>query len=242
MFEIIAHRGASKEAPENTLSAIHKAIEIGVNYVEIDVHMTKDGVPVTFHDAHTGRTTNGKTNLRITDLRLEEIKSLDAGAWFHESYCGETIPTLHEVFDIERKNHGLMIEIKKGHAPVKPLVQAIASAFNETKKADNDNLVFGSFSPYVIKEMRIQAPSASIIGIVEDFNMIPILRSLKISHLALWHKLINPQLIKSLQAEGTKVWAYTVDTIPLAETLISMNVDGLITNDPRTLLEFKKSL
>ena len=125
MAEIIAHRGFSKKAPENTVSAVRMAIEHAVDYIEIDVHLTKDGVPVVIHDSILGRTTPHSTPQRISDLTLDNIKHLDAGALFDARYTGETIPTLDDILSIDWATSGLMIEIKKGHSPIKPLVTAV---------------------------------------------------------------------------------------------------------------------
>lgn len=90
--ESVAHRGASLSAPENTLASVVKAIELGVDRIEMDVRQSKDGVLVLMHDARLERTTNGKGYLR--DVTYEELLTLDAGSWFSSSYKGERIPTL----------------------------------------------------------------------------------------------------------------------------------------------------
>ena len=125
MVEIIAHRGASKESPENTLSAFQRAIELGSDYIELDVHLSKDGIPVVIHDTHLSRTTNHILNERVNDKTLKEIKALDAGLWFNEAYIGEKIPTLEEVLLLDRNKTGLMIEIKKSHSSCKKIVKAV---------------------------------------------------------------------------------------------------------------------
>jgi len=89
---VIAHRGASAAAPENTLVALRRAKELGAAWVEFDVKLTGDGVPVLFHDDRLERTTNGRG--RVVDARLEEIRQLDAGAWFDPAFSGERVPTL----------------------------------------------------------------------------------------------------------------------------------------------------
>jgi glycerophosphoryl diester phosphodiesterase len=97
---IIAHRGASKFAPENTLPAIQKAIDLGVDYVELDVRHTSDGIPVLMHDRTIDRTTSGSGE--IAQISLAELRELDAGSWFHERFQGTRVPTLEEALTLMR--------------------------------------------------------------------------------------------------------------------------------------------
>jgi glycerophosphoryl diester phosphodiesterase len=107
----IAHRGASRLAPENTLAAIHRAIEDGAPAIECDVHRTKDNHLVVIHDASVDRTTNGRG--AVADLTVTEIRSLDAGAWFGPEFVGERIPLLDEVFTAVEGRALLQIELKQ---------------------------------------------------------------------------------------------------------------------------------
>lgn len=94
-IKVVAHRGAKKFAPENTLAAFKKAYEMGADYCEMDVRMTKDSVLIIMHDSKVDRTTNGSG--KVSEMTLEEIKALDAGSWFGPAYVGEKVPTLREV-------------------------------------------------------------------------------------------------------------------------------------------------
>src|SRR5438034_6344625 len=109
-MKIIAHRGASHDAPENTLAAVHLAWQQNADAVEIDVHLSKDGKLVVIHDATTKRTCG--VSHKVRELTLAELKSLDAGKWKGRQWVGETIPTLDEVLDIVPKGRGLVIEMK----------------------------------------------------------------------------------------------------------------------------------
>lgn len=229
MLEIIAHRGASKLAPENTLKAIDKAIQYAVDYIEVDVHISKDGVPVVIHDANLARTTNCKTGKRITDLTLDEIKALDAGSWFGPDFTGETIPTLEEVLKLPRGSIGLMIEVKKGQTPAKVAAASVCELLR--RYPQNSPLAIGSFSPHILDAVKERMPEVSLIGIAEDFNMIAALRGMKLARLALWYKLLSPELVRSLHEEGSQVWTFTVDDERTARFLASIQVDGIITND-----------
>jgi glycerophosphoryl diester phosphodiesterase len=240
MFDVIAHRGASDSAPENTLAAISKAVEIGVDFIEIDVHLSKDGIPVVIHDAMLKRTTNAQVDQRIADMTLKEIKSLDAGNWFDSSFLGESIPTLQEVLELKRDSSNLMIEIKKGPSQIKTIVKSVCELVCQSISHSKGEIVLGSFSLGIIDEIRNQYPHLSLIGIIEDFNMIPFMRSKKLPKLAFWYKLLNPTLIQQLHEEEAKIWAFTVDDLKTAQFLLSIHTDGLITNKSQTMLDLKR--
>lgn len=109
-FLVIAHRGDSTHAPENTLAAFRKAIDTGADMIELDVQLTSDGVPVVFHDAVLDKHSNG-TGL-LSDFTTEKIRNLDAGSWFSKDFVGEKIPLLSEVLELAKENILLNIEIK----------------------------------------------------------------------------------------------------------------------------------
>ncbi len=109
--KVIGHRGAKAYAPENTLASFHAAADLGIEWVEMDVKLTKDGVPIIFHDDELNRCTNGSGLVAETDFKI--IQELDAGHWFGDSFMGEKIPTLEEALNaIIDRGLGLNLEIK----------------------------------------------------------------------------------------------------------------------------------
>jgi glycerophosphoryl diester phosphodiesterase len=117
-FLIIAHRGDSSLCPENTMAAFRKAVEVGSDGIETDVHLTKDGKVVISHDGYLGRVCNGKGN--ISDYTYDELKKFDAGSWFSEDFKGERLPLLEELLDLLKdKDMILNIEIKEDRFPMK---------------------------------------------------------------------------------------------------------------------------
>ena len=240
MFDLIAHRGVSKEAPENTLIAFKKAIELEVDFIELDVHLTKDGVPVVIHDALLGRTTNGDKARKVIETYLKDLSNLDAGQWFAPQFQGEKIPTLDEVLALPRGNTGLMIEIKKGFSPPKQIAQAVSNSVQNAQNAQG--IYVGSFSPIILEDLRLLMDNISLIGILEDASLLPNYSTMGLNHLAIWHKLLHPQMIEELHAERMKVWTFTVDDLPTVEFLLSIGVDGIITNDPRSLVNVRNRL
>src|SRR5246127_3703268 len=99
---VIAHRGASGNAPENTMAAFKKAVALGANFIETDLQLSRDARLVAIHDATVNRTTNGQG--AVHDLTLAELRRLDAGSWFGSEFAGERIPTIEEILDFAKKH------------------------------------------------------------------------------------------------------------------------------------------
>lgn len=142
--KVIAHRGASGYAPENTIESIHSAADLGTEWVELDVKLTKDGIPIIFHDDDLLRTTGISGLVAQTDYQT--IKELDAGSWFGESFIGAKIPTLEEVLDtlIERKL-GLNLEIKACPGRERETAEIALDHLSQIWD-DHDKLLISSFS------------------------------------------------------------------------------------------------
>jgi len=109
-IDVIAHRGASAYAPENTLPAFEKAVELGADWFELDCTLSKDGAIIVIHDDSVDRTTG--TVGAVRDLTLAELKALDAGSWYGPDFAGEPLPTLEEALDLARGRIGVYVEIK----------------------------------------------------------------------------------------------------------------------------------
>lgn len=170
MTKIFAHRGYKGVCPENTLAAYRKAIEVGVDGIELDVHVTKDGHLVVIHDETVDRTTNGTGAVR--DLTLAELKSLDAGRWFDDTFEGESIPTLGEVFDLlgELEFRGeLNIELKTDVIQYEGIVEKCV-ALQESKGLPF-SIVYSSFNPYSVIEMKRYRPSQEVAFLYESKEM-----------------------------------------------------------------------
>jgi glycerophosphoryl diester phosphodiesterase len=229
--KIIAHRGASAEAPENTLSAFANAISMGVDAIEFDVHLSQDKVPIIIHDFTFGRTTDGGFLTLTTHLPYETIRQFDVGSWYSSQFAKEKIPTLDEVLRLNQGQVPLMVEIKKQNSPAKEIAEVVINCLNETP----GNYVVGSFSPQIIEEVRNLAPQYPVIGILEEIEMLQPFRDMKVKRLAIWYALLSRELIQELHEEGIEVWTFTVDNPPLAQYLESIGIDGIISNNPRLL-------
>lgn len=232
--KLIAHRGASFEAPENTLSAMYRAVDIGVSYIEFDVRLTKDGIPIVLHDATIARTTNAKKSTHVDDLTFDQIKHLDAGSWFDAKFSSERIPTLEEVLKMELNQTGLMIEVKSSKQAPGKIVEGVLKVV-ENSTIDLNSITIGSLSLSIVDELLKQAPHLNIIGITEKAEHVTALLEKNIKLMALWHKLIDKKLVESLHKSNVEVWSFTVDNPKDVDHLHSCSADGIITNHPRLI-------
>jgi glycerophosphoryl diester phosphodiesterase len=233
-FKIIAHRGASGISPENTLSAIEKAISLHVDYVEIDIRLSLDNIPVVIHDPSLRRTTGLREAPFVHRSTLAEIKRWDVGKAFDNIFAGQTVPTLEEVLQLPWKNTGLMIEIKNCPQPEKQLVEAIFHTISAVPSLPP--LVIGSFSPEIVKWIsKFRSEKLQMIrpiAIIEKQEMIEVFLSLGLKHIALWYKLISPPLVDFFREKEIEVWVFTVNHIREARFLYSLGIEGIISNYP----------
>ena len=161
MTKIFAHRGSKGTHPENTLTSFKEAVRVGSDGIELDVHLTKDGHLVVIHDETVDRTTNGTGEIR--NLTLAEIKAMDAGSWFHNKYAGEKIPTLEEVLLLLTElgfNGQLNIELKTDVIQYKGLVEKCLAL--QSAKDWPFAIVYSSFNPYTLVELKEANPSQEI--------------------------------------------------------------------------------
>lgn len=165
---IAAHRGASADAPENTLEAFRQAIECGARLVEADVQITKDNIPIVFHDDELGRTVAG-TGL-IAEYTYEQLKDLSAGIWFNKNYEDEKIPTLDELIELIKGRAFLGLEIKPNNNTLNT-----ARVLLETLKKQDfiESTVIASFDYKLLKHIKSEFPQAHIaaIKIPGDFQL-----------------------------------------------------------------------
>ena len=239
----LAHRGFSSEKPENTLTSILMAIEQGADYIEIDVHLSRDCIPIVIHDPTLERTTNYTGILRVEELNFEELKSLDAGSWFHPRFANESLPSLSEVLRLDFKRSKLMIEIKRDRLSAKAIAGPVIDVVQEAASCGTiPELCFGSFDPEIIKEIKELDPKAKTVGILEELGMTESFTHLKVDTLAVWHEILTAEVIQDLKNKKAAVWSFTVDDVVKCRQLIDMQVDGIITNNPRMVQKILETL
>ncbi len=236
---LIAHRGASGLAPENTRAALRKACEIGVDCIEIDVRLTGDQIPVLLHDASLKRIgPKSQKHSPINHSPLQTLKGYDIGSWFDPKFSKERLITLADALALCQKQVPLMIEIKRDTHPPQVIVDAIFQALVANRSAWK-HLFVGSFSYPVLalfkeKLQRTKLP-IELIGIADKSDCISPFVDLGIGRLALWHKLITPKLIDPLNKKKIPIWSFTVNNREEAEALAALGVQGIITNFPNRL-------
>ena len=170
MTKIFSHRGSRGTRPENTLAAFQEAVRVQSDGIELDVHVSKDGALVVIHDETVDRTTNGSGS--IQDLTVEEIQALDAGSWFHESFTGEKIPTLEEVFQLLKELNfkgELNIELKTDQIEYAGIVEKCVAL--QEKMQPNFAIIYSSFNPRSIIQMKQLRPNQEIAFLYESVEM-----------------------------------------------------------------------
>jgi glycerophosphoryl diester phosphodiesterase len=230
-FMVVAHRGASRAAPENTLAALKKAIEYGADYAECDVFQTKDGELVLFHDEEMERTT-GKEGM-IWEYTLAELKNAEAGAWFKEEYKGEPIPTLREAMHLARGKIKLDIEVKvSGRDP------EIAAQVVDIIRSENFEkaCMVTSFEKSVIEKVKQIAPEL-ITGLIFDEEHPPGIFEGDWEYVCSNRTIVDDAFMQKAKQNGKKVFVWTVNYPGEMERLIELGVDGIITDVPEILRE-----
>lgn len=241
---IVAHRGASAEAPENTLAAFQKAIDIGADLIELDVHLTADNIPVVIHDNTLSRTTNENRPLFVSDLTLEELKKLDAGSWFNKDFTNEAIPTLLEVLRLERGATGLVIELKATNKADHDLPLAVLKILEENASNQRDlgQIHLASFSSRALKEIQKHTSFYPLYGIASDEKTVIRHLELGLRHLFLAQDIATQKKLSEYHQRGISVIAWTVDDPQKMQELIQNGIDGIITNNPRSLTSIVQHL
>ncbi|HLR35897.1 MAG TPA: glycerophosphodiester phosphodiesterase [Tissierellales bacterium] len=228
---IIAHRGASFYAPENTLISYKKAVEMEADAIEIDVHRSKDGHLVVCHDEKVDRTTNGIGYIR--DLNLEEIKKLDAGSWFDEKYTNMKIPLLEEVLQFVKEQSILLnIELKNGPIFYDNIEEDLIRIIKIYKL--EEKVLISSFNHYSLLKMKMLAPDIKT-GILYIGGMVSPWEYAKKLHADAIHPLfytINEEIVTESIENGISVNPFTVNGEKELMLVYKFGVSGIITDRP----------
>lgn len=228
--KIIAHRGASGHAPENTMAAFRLAMEHHADGIELDVMLSRDGHIVVIHDATVDRTTNGTG--KVSTLTLEELQKLDAGN-------GEHIPTLQEVLDAFGDQWLINIELKNYATPFDSLPVVVAQMVK--RMGLTDSVIISSFIPFNFPRFRRHCPNVK-----QGLLTLPGHAKLKLWRLFRYDALhpyfedVDADLVAAEKAHQRQINTYTVDDPADIRRLAALGVDSIITNLPqeaRTALE-----
>jgi len=232
---IIAHRGASLYAPENTLPAFELAVRQKADAIELDAKLTADHHVVIFHDQTLERTTGVKG--RVIDSKLADLRRLDAGSHFDVAYRGEPVPTLDEVFDLVGKQTFINVELTNYASPTDQLPEKVAECV--TKHGVADRVFFSSFNPLALLRVHRLLPKPPIGLLALEGNQGALARSW-LGYLMRYQSL-NPalndthkNLVEKVHRRGCRILVYTVNQPEDIRRLFEMGVDGIFTDDPLT--------
>ncbi len=235
-MELIAHRGVSSEAPENTFSAFERAVELNLPWVELDIQCSQDGHLVVFHDDDLVRTASPSSAHSIANLPLSDLRRFDVGSWFAPRFAGERIPTFEEVLQWRSQQApqlGLMVELKSLGGCPKLLVEK--SLGHLQRLSNGSPTLVGSLDPRLIAHLIRCHPNDSIIGIAESMADLDLYLKMGLARIALSEKLATPKKVAELLLRGLTLWVWTVDERSRADELARQGVQGLITNAPGAL-------
>lgn len=237
-FIKIAHRGYSGAYPENTSVAFEKAIEAGVDMIEMDCQLSKDGEVVVIHDERLNRTAGGRG--LVKGKTLKQLKKLDVGAWFKKSFRGEKILTLEEVMGIVAGHVDLNLDIKTvrpGSLGIELKILFILSHYDYL-----DRSILSSFDYRSLRRVRELAPGAKI-GVlygkgVKD-NPFQIAKDLKADSIHVHKELLTPDFIAKARQLGVRTFVWTVNDVAEMERFLSLGVDGMFSDFPGKFWKIK---
>ena len=230
---VIGHRGACGYAPENTLASINKAADLGVKCVEFDVKLSADRHPVIFHDTTLGRTSNGKG--RVSQMTLEELRTLDIGSWFSFKFSGERIMTLAETIEVlAKRGVGAMVELKPSPGQEVQTGQVVAEHLLRHWPSDQPAPMLVSFSEKSLaaaREVAPQLPAGLNVRRVPK-NWQKRLERLRCNSLQCRHQYLTRARAQEIISTGTTLRCFTVNTARRARTLAGWGVHGIFSNFP----------
>lgn len=231
--EIVAHRGASYIAPENTLAAVKLGYELGAEAVEVDVYLTKDHKIIALHDRTTKRT--GDAEYAVAETDSEVLRGLDVGSWKDSKYAGEKMPFLEELLEVVPQGRKLVIEVKSGPEILPYLEEQIA------KSSIKDRLVLISFNLEVVKEGKKRMPFLPTYWLLGSFNQYSMAEAVKIAEdnnfegLDVNYNLVTPGFVKAMREADLEIYVYTVNDREVARILRDLKVDAITTDRPEWL-------
>jgi glycerophosphoryl diester phosphodiesterase len=235
---VIGHRGAAAHAPENTLAGFAAAVRLGVRWIELDVQLTADGVPVVFHDDRLDRTTDGCGLL--VETSLADLRRLDAGRWFAERFAGERIPTLVEALSfLVEQGQGLCLEIKADEARGETTAKEALACLRQHWPADGPPLMVSSFAKSALTalaEVGSVWPRGWLVDVLPDGWQGEVQR-LGCCSLHVNHRSLDETLARAIKKEGLALLAYTVNVRQRAEHLWGWGTDALFSDCPEQLLK-----
>jgi len=238
---VIAHRGFSGVAPENTMAAFQKAIDVGADMFELDVLLSQDGHVVVIHDETLDRTTDGEGP--VAARTLSELKVLDAGSWFAADFAGERIPTLAETLELAKGRILVNIEIKTEAVTDRAQGGIVDKALAIVRRLDMmDEIVISSFDPRALAQARELEPgvkTASLFNerLQEGKSPEEVMADVGSNGFNLSGKQVDASIVAACHRLERPVAVYTVNEISEMERILDLGADAIFTDHPDRLLE-----
>jgi glycerophosphoryl diester phosphodiesterase len=234
---VIAHRGASGHAPENTLAAFRKAVSLGATFIETDLQLSRDARFVAIHDATVDRTTGGSG--AVHNLTLAELRRLDAGSWFGSEFAGERIPTLEEIFEFSKK-HDVVFYLELKPSGSWGGEHALIGALRESDEIPRTVVI--SFDTAILESLRKLEPTLMTGVLYEGQIDRPVDRAVEIGarQVAVRSDLVTPALLAEARKKDLQVVCWTVNQPAHMRLLIDAGVDGIMSDYPDRLLAAQK--
>ncbi|MFZ4454081.1 glycerophosphodiester phosphodiesterase [Salibacterium aidingense] len=230
MAQCIAHRGWSGQAPENTLAAFERAWSSPiVDGIELDVHLSRDKVPIVIHDQTVDRTTNGHG--LVKSYTVNELKELDAGSWYKSSFAGETIPTLEEVLREMDGSTSLTIELKQRRNIYPGLEEKVSHLLRKYDMAEKT--LVGSFDHVAVQKIKQMDPAlhTGLIVMSSPLLVLEQMLTADADHLMIYHEMLTQELVERIHNQGGRVNAWTVDKTAAVQRLYELSPELLITSN-----------
>ncbi|MBI3292743.1 MAG: glycerophosphodiester phosphodiesterase [Elusimicrobia bacterium] len=244
---VIGHRGAMGVAPENTLASFQRGVAQGADFIELDVHLSRDGEAVVIHDDQVDRTTDGQGT--VSALSVRELKRLDAGAWFGTAFQGERIPTLLEVLTWARSRRcwdgkplGVIVELKTirariggQKAGILHLVDRVMKTIEQTRM--RKRIVVISFDMQLLRAVKRHHPEQSVGWLFSRRWSCPLGRATALHAQVLFPRFnrVSRRLVQAARREGLSVATWTVNTERGMARCLRLGVDAVATNYPGRL-------
>lgn len=234
-IKVIAHRGFSGIAPENTLIAIQKALELGVDFIEIDIHQTKDDVIVVIHDEAIDRTTNGTGEIK--DFTYAQLQQFDAGSWKGPEFKGEKIPSLDQVLALIKGKTKLLIEIKDTYNIYNGIEERALELIE--RHSAKKWCVLQSFDDFSLEHVKmIDRTSSFELHKLLEFEISELFDEINggvyryVKAINIDFDLLTPEIVEKIHQKGFKIFTWTVNTEEDIRSALKMKVDGIISNFP----------
>ena len=231
--EVMAHRGDSGNAPENTLVAFRQAIEMGADWIELDVHLTQDGILVVMHDPTVDRTTSGKG--AVADMTYAEIQALDAGSWFDAAFRGERVPSLQDALELNAQHTRWNIEIKAPSKAAGNPAQKVLGQVHHMGIADR--CLISSFDESILLEVHMLDKSIATAIIGSGTELLDKAAATSAQMINPNKKGVDAQLVTEAHHHGLMVNVWPLDEPEEMRRYIDMGVDIITTNFPARLLK-----